>query len=131
MLDISYTTKGNSGLTGLPFATIKDAILGKKYELSLMFVGDTLSRRLNRERRGKTYVPNILSFPLSNELGEMFINPRKAKIECKKFGYTFKEHIVFLFIHGCVHLKGFDHGPEMDKLEKKFRIKFNLKEPLE
>lgn len=129
MLSILDTTKGNPQLGGLPFAQIKNAILGKKYELSLVFAGDTLTRRLNKERRGKTYVPNILSFELDTNLGEIFINPKKSAKEAPKYSYNFKEYITFLFIHGCCHLRGLDHGDEMDTLETKFRKKFGLKEP--
>lgn len=131
MLSVTQTTKGNLQLSGLPFVLIKDAILGKKYDLSLVFAGDTLARRLNKERRGKSYVPNILSFELDKNNGEIFINPTTSKKEAPKYGYTFKEYLVFLFIHGCCHLRGMEHSETMDKLEIKFRKKFNLKEPNE
>ena len=87
---------------------IKNQILGKKYELSLVFAKDTLMRRLNRTYRGKDKPTNVLAFPLSKTSGEIFINPSRAE----PFG---EKH---LFVHALLHLKGMRHGAKMEKLEK-------------
>jgi rRNA maturation RNase YbeY len=129
MISVSNTTKSNPPVRGLLFVDMANTILGKSYELSLVFAGDTLARRLNRERRDKTYIPNILSFTLSDSEGEIFINLNKCKKEASKFGYSYKDYIIFLFIHGCCHLKGHDHSDAMENMEKKFRRKFKLKDP--
>ncbi len=106
-LDIANLTKRQ--VPNLPFADYKDKILGKDYDLSLVFCGSTLSRKMNWERREKNKPANILSFRLSEDTGEIFI-----KLPTKDF--TVRE----LFIHGLLHLKGFDHGSKMDSEEKKF-----------
>ncbi|MSR87553.1 MAG: rRNA maturation RNase YbeY [Candidatus Zambryskibacteria bacterium] len=92
------------------FELIKDYILGKRYELSLVFCGDALSRSLNRHYRDKDKATNVLSFKLSKDSGEIFINLYKMK----KFSPT------YLFVHGCLHLKGMEHGDTMNKAEKKY-----------
>lgn len=124
MLDIKNTTKQKPLLNEVDFVVIKDAILGKKYELSLVFVGDKQSKKLNLQFRKKDYVPNILSFPIDKDSGEVFINLKKSISEAKDFDLTPKKYIKFLFIHGCLHLKGLDHGKEMEILEEKFSKKF-------
>jgi ssRNA-specific RNase YbeY (16S rRNA maturation enzyme) len=43
-----------------------------------------------------------------------------------EFDRTYENFLVFLFIHGLVHLKGYDHGDKMEKVEIKFRKKFNI-----
>ena len=58
----------------LPYEVIARDILGAEYTLSLVFVGDAKSRALNKNYRNKTYTPNVLSFPLSDSMGEIFIN---------------------------------------------------------
>jgi len=103
---------------------IKDAILGKRYELSLVFVDSKFSRRLNRIYREINKPTNILSFPLSKTSGEIFIDLTQAKKEFKKFDLTFSQFITFLFIHGLLHLKGMTHGSTMEKAERKFYKKF-------
>ena len=109
------------------YEKIKKAILGPGYELSLVFVGRTRARTLNNTYRKKTYVPNVLSFPLAENTGEIVICPAVAQAEAKKFNLTPQGYIAFLFIHGCLHLKGHDHGDTMEKLEQKFCKVFNIK----
>lgn len=124
MVDILNTTKQDPLSPRSFFGLAKDEILGKNYELSLAFIGDTRSRNLNKKWRKKDYVPNVLSFPLEKDFGEIFINLRKAKSEAKDFDMTQKVFIQFLYIHALLHLKGLDHGKKMDKLEQKYLKKF-------
>ncbi|MEY2665358.1 MAG: hypothetical protein RLZZ480_463 [Candidatus Parcubacteria bacterium] len=109
-----------------PYETIKNTILGKQYALSLTFVGEARAQKLNIAYRQKDYVPNVLSFPLDEKTGEIFICPAVAKKQAKDFNLSIDGYIAFLFIHGCVHLKGHDHGDTMDKLEQKYARQFNL-----
>ena len=110
----------------LPFGDIKEKILGKRYELSLVFIGPDRAHTLNQSYRNKTYIPNVLSFPLSDSAGEIFICPQVAKKEAAKFDLSVNGYIQYLFIHGCLHLKGHDHGATMDTLERKYLKAFNI-----
>lgn len=111
----------------LPYENMKDAILGKKYELSLAFTGSTEARKLNMAYRRKTYVPNVLSFPLSKTVGQICITPMVARREAPKYGMTERGYVGYLFIHGLLHLKGHTHGATMEKAEKKYTERFGLK----
>lgn len=111
----------------LPYNDMKEAILGKKYELSLTFVGKVRARALNTAYRKATYVPNVLSFPLSSDAGEIYIAPSVAEREAHKFNLSPRGYIGFLFIHGLLHLKGHLHGDTMEKAEQKYRARFKLK----
>lgn len=119
MIEISNSTKRNLPSSKLRFAQIKEAVLGKKYELSLVFVGNARSKTLNKKHRGKNYSANVLSFPLDNSAGEIFIN-LDTKKEAIQFEMSHKKYIEFLLIHGCLHLKGFDHGEKMSAEEQKY-----------
>ncbi len=103
----------------IQFEKIAQKILGGTYSLSLVLCGDTLGRRLNAQYRKKTYKPNVLSFPLSKQEGEIFLNVRKAEREARAEGISSARRIAFLFIHACLHLKGLDHGNTMDALEQR------------
>src|SRR5436190_735362 len=85
-----------------------------------------LLRKLNRSYRRKDCVTDILSFALDKKRGEIFINSKEAEKESKKFGREFENFLSFLFIHGLVHLKGFEHGSRMETQETKFRKKFGI-----
>lgn len=111
----------------LPYETIKKKIMGAKYGLSLVFIGKQKATSLNKSSRNKNYTPNVLSFPLSENYGEIYICPEVAKKEAKNFNLTANGHIAFLFIHGLLHLKGYNHGKEMDKMEKKYLKAFSIK----
>jgi probable rRNA maturation factor len=123
-LTISSTIRGS--YPTWPYEAIKDAVLGKKYELSLSFVGSTRAQSLNKTYRKKEYVPNVLSFPLDAACGEIIICPHVAKREATQFSLSVDGYIAYLFIHGCVHLKGHDHGDTMDKLEQKYLRQFHI-----
>ena len=117
-------TKGK--LPRLPFADIKNKILGKNYSLSLAFVGRNRATELHKQFKKKNDPVNILSFPLSKNEGEIIISLEKARRECKNFDRDYENYLAFLFIHGCVHLKGFVHGDNMEKEEVKFRKQFGI-----
>lgn len=123
---VSILNKTKGTLPRVPFSRIKDAVLGSDYELSLVFVGDTESRKINILHRGKDYVPNVLSFELDETSGEIFINPSEARRQASGFGRTYRSMVVFLYIHGLYHLKGMLHGSTMEKSEARLRKKFGI-----
>ena len=108
------------------FEMIKQAILGRKYELSLVFITPKKIQSLNKIYRNINKPTDILSFPLSKTSGEIFICKSEAKKMAKDFGRPYENFLAFLFIHGLVHLKGYDHGDKMEKVEIKFRKKFKI-----
>lgn len=123
MISVQNTTKQKVGKMA-HFLSISDKILGKNYDLSMVFIGNKRSRTLNREYREKDYPTNVLSFPLDDEMGEIFINLDKIKTEAKDFEMKRDEFITYLFIHGVLHLKGYDHGNEMEQLEETYLRKY-------
>ncbi len=125
-LSITCTVKSTPKISGVLFTSIKNKVLGKKYELALTFVGTKRARKLNNQYRQKDYATDILSFSLDKESGEIIINPKKALQKSKEFGRTFENYLVFLFIHGLFHLKGFDHGSRMESEEARVRRLFKI-----
>ncbi len=110
----------------VPFSDIKNYVLGTKYELSLVFVGDTLSKKLHKKYQGKDGVANVLSFPYDKKSGEIFIHLGQTKKEAKDFDHTYLEHLTFLLIHGLLHLKGMDHSAKMESEEQRILKRFYL-----
>ncbi len=106
------------------FPDIKHDILGARYRLSVAFIGSTRSRALNRTYRGKDKPGNVLSFPLDAKAGEIFIDLAKARKDAHRFKKGYNEFITYLFIHGCLHLKGMDHGETMERAEDKYMDKW-------
>lgn len=122
-VDITRTIQG---APTLPFARIAERVLGRSYSLSLVLCGDTLARRINTEYRKKTYAPNVLSFPLARNEGEIFLNVRKAEREARTYGFSKKERVAYLFVHGLFHLRGLQHGRTMESEEVRIMREFGF-----
>jgi probable rRNA maturation factor len=114
--------RGN--LPPLPYDAIKQEILGKSYTLTVIFCTKEESRERNRIYRDKDYPTNILSFPLEKKEGEIYISLSTARKDAKKFDLSYEGFLHLLFVHGCLHLKGHDHGSTMEMLEQKYFKKF-------
>lgn len=103
------------------FDAIKNSALGKSYELTLVIASSTLAKRLNLTYRNKNHATDILSFPLSKNEGEIYICQSVARKKAREFGVTYEKYFALLFIHGCAHLKGYDHGDTMEAFEAKLQ----------
>ena len=105
-------------------------------ELSLIIVGKTKIRNINRDYRNIDRVTDVISFAnidsddydyLAEDgevnLGDIFINVDRVKSQAKKYGHSIKREFMFLFVHGMLHLLGYDH---MEKEDEK--IMFSLQD---
>lgn len=108
------------------FHRIKTHVLGPDYELDFRFIGKKRARTLNRTFRQKDYATDILSFPIDDSMGEIYIHPDAAKKKAYEHGRDFQNYLIFLFIHGLFHLKGFDHGSRMENEEARVRALFKI-----
>src|SRR6056297_2096936 len=125
-MSVSISTTARS-FPRLPYQHMKDDILGPGYRLSLVFVGARRAQQLNTTYRDKTYVPNVLSFPLDTASGEIYITPTVAKRQAHRYGLSYRGYVGYLFIHGLLHLQGLAHGPEMEKAEREYLHKYRLR----
>jgi probable rRNA maturation factor len=108
----------------VPFLAIKEKILGKAYDLTIIFCTPQESQERNNDYRDKDYPTNILSFPLSKNEGEIYLSLATVRRDTKKFAMTYNKFLHLLVIHGMLHLKGFDHGSTMEGLEDKYLSMF-------
>jgi probable rRNA maturation factor len=120
---IRNSTKGK--LPRLPFVYIKNAILGEQYELGVSFVSPKKQRAINKNYRNIDKTTNILSFTLTENSGDITFDLKKVKEDAHLFDMTFPKFLKYLFIHGCLHLKGLDHSSIMERQEQKFLKMFS------
>ena len=104
---------------------------------TLLLSGDNEIKKLNKKFRKKNKTTDILSFPFYNKrqlvqklkrekevyLGDIIINLNKIKNKDSKVNFQLEFNK--LWIHGLVHLFGYDHKMDKDfynmtKIEKKF-----------
>ncbi|HWB34140.1 MAG TPA: rRNA maturation RNAse YbeY [Candidatus Paceibacterota bacterium] len=110
----SFINKTRGKTPRAPFAAIKDAALGKTYDLSLALISPSAMRKITIEHKHDDHVSNVLSFPLSKTSGEILICPSAAK----------PFSVEYLFIHGLLHLKGLKHGATMERNERALLARF-------
>lgn len=82
-------------------------------------------RRLNANWRNKDRATDVLSFPMlenftnyRNEtllVGDIVISGEKAKEQATHHGHSLRRELSFLFVHGLLHLLGYDHETEAEE----------------
>lgn len=84
----------------------------------MAIVGDRTMRILNRVYLQKDLTTNVISFSMQegefaainpDMLGDIVISADTAAREAEEGGITFEERLVFLLLHGILHLTGYDH----------------------
>lgn len=97
-------------------------------------LNDSEMIELNRDFRQKNELTDVLSFPCDAvvpnlPLGSIAMSASLIKQKAKEFGHSIEEELQLLFIHGFLHLLGFDHevdsGEHRQKEEEMIR-KFGL-----
>jgi len=95
--------------------------------VDLIFCAEDTIKRLNRDYRKKDGVTDVLSFRFEDidYLGEIYVCVKRADEQRKEYGLTQEEELQRLFVHGLIHLLGFDHETEeermiMERCEKKY-----------
>lgn len=109
-------------------------------EVALTFIDDEGIHALNRDYRGIDRPTDVLSFamqedgtdeldiifevddeeeadPLSGMLGDIIISVDRALAQSEEYGHSLEREIGFLFVHGFLHLMGYDHQDEASEAE--------------
>jgi probable rRNA maturation factor len=133
MIEINNVS-GSSSLEKRIFSTVAKKVLSgenrKTETVSLAFVGKEEMKNLNKKFRGKDKATDVLSFDLKNTsirtenkyLGEIIICPEVVEENSEKYGFPAKKEMLKVFIHGILHLCGYDHEKstkDAEKMEKK------------
>jgi probable rRNA maturation factor len=96
----------------------------KDTDVVLVFAGDAAVRTLNRTYRKTDKTTDVLSFPLEGRgddgrrhLGDIIISVPQARRQAADLGHPLDAELVYLAIHGFIHLLGFEHfrGHEVEE----------------
>ena len=92
-------------------------------DLELLIVDNETIQELNKIYRGIDRPTDVLSFPLadtpSNMLGSIVISADKVLEAAKEYGHTPQEELALLYIHGLLHLLGYDHEIDEGQMRQK------------
>ncbi len=119
MVEINNTTR--TGVDEKMVKKVVEAFLTnfnlQKKMVSVAFVGERKIRILNKAYRGVDRVTDILSFDgEDDDLGELVICNAKIKRQGPKFGHTPRQELIFIIIHGLLHLIGDNDETERKRL---------------
>lgn len=121
---------------------LKEEKMHMDYEISVIFIDNDQIRELNREYRNIDKETDVLSFPMLEYppkkvykdvylnykfddsffdegrliFGDIAISLEKAKTQSEEYGHSFLREICYLTIHSVLHLLGYDHIEEDDKI---------------
>lgn len=98
--------------------SLKQLKLPTKASATLRITNNALIRQFNLNWRDENAVTDVLSFenaytdPETGEeyLGDIIISFQKAKQQAQLGGHPVQTEIEMLFVHGILHLVGYDHG---------------------
>ena len=114
------------------FEPILDALSSK--DIEFIILNDAEMASINAQTRQKNSATDVLSFPLedvpdSSLLGSIIISIDHASAAAEKLSHTLNDELSLLFLHGMLHLLGYDHETddgEMRDKEAELIIKFQL-----
>ena len=112
---------------------VRRAILavGRLYgAVSVTLTDDAHIHVINREYRGVDRPTDVISFALTESeepeiigggahevLGDLIISLERMRAQAAEYGHTELRELSFLTVHGMLHLLGYDHMEEEERLE--------------
>ncbi|TKI69854.1 rRNA maturation RNase YbeY [Sulfurimonas crateris] len=114
---------------------IADSLTNK--EIELIITDSKEMREINKEHRNIDKDTDVLSFPYQemplSPLGSIVVSSSYLEKNSKEFGHSINDELALLFIHGMLHLLGYDHetdNGEMRVKEAELIEKFDLPKSL-
>ena len=119
--------------------TFKKLDIKRDFEVDVNLIDNERIHEINREYRHVDRPTDVISFAFLDHvdgevtikgdiptlLGEIFISVDKAKEQANAYGHSLLREMSFLFVHGLLHLLGYDH---MTKEEE--TVMFSLQEEI-
>ena len=115
--------------------------LGLSFEpiISISLVDETTIHQINNDYRHIDRVTDVISFAFNDGedretlyhsgqmvvLGDIYICVNQAKRQAIEYGHSLEREMRFLFVHGLLHLLGYDHMKKEDE-----EIMFPLQEEI-
>lgn len=88
---------------------------GRRLDVRIIFAGDDLVRRLNRQYRRLDRTTDVLSFNVPGvqgvvpEAGEIYLSVPQARRQARRYRHSLHLELERLVVHGVLHLVGHDH----------------------
>jgi probable rRNA maturation factor len=106
-----------SSLRALAQRIYHDHGLDPAQQTKVILCSDWVIRRLNARFRNIDRPTDVLSFVYDDPdlKGEIYISLQRAAVQARRYGHTHNDEVRRLFVHGMIHLLGFDHERDTDR----------------
>ena len=90
-------------------------------EISIAFLGDEEIATLNEGYLAHAGATDVISFALHGEgerpLGDIYVGAEQAARQAAELGVSVQEELLRLAVHGTLHVLGYDHPAEEDRVD--------------
>lgn len=94
---------------------IKKIISPPPEKIGIYLINNKKIKELNKKFLKKNQTTDVMAFRISKNYGEIFISVDEAFKNAPLYFHTLEEEILYLIIHGILHLKGFKDYTEKEK----------------
>lgn len=154
---VEITKELEKSVEEITLYTLKEEEVTIPCEISVIFVDNEEIREINKDMRNIDKVTDVLSFPMLeyenhkvfkdlyigykfeitdlNEgnlvLGDMALSLERALQQSEEYGHSYLREVCYLVVHSILHLLGYDHMEEQDKIvmrkrEEEILNRFNI-----
>lgn len=128
---VNYNKEMQHLITNVVNNTAKLGRLPKNTEVSILIVDNSYIQELNFIYRSQNKPTDVLSFSMNetndnepnydevgevNLLGDIIISLEQAQVQSKEYGHSLERELGFLVAHGMLHLLGYDHETEEERM---------------
>jgi probable rRNA maturation factor len=133
LIDFSVEDELHTQWDESPIAALVQSIVSRElpqvsqYVIGLHLVGDSTIKALNAEHLAKDAATDVLSFPLYEpgfvlppgepvHLGDVVVSYPRAMAQAEDYGHSVEREVAYLVAHGVLHVLGYDHEEESERL---------------
>ena len=106
-------------------------------EVSVTLTDNAYIHTLNKQYRDIDRPTDVLSFALNESeepetvggaeidvMGDIVISVERAREQAAEYGHSLRREVSFLTVHGMLHLMGYDHMEDADRIEMENEQRF-------
>ena len=110
---------------------LKEEGIKKNLDVYVTLTNNETIRKINAEQRNIDKATDVLSFPMFEReeipnlkkedetediLGDIIVSIEKVKEQAEEYGHSFERELAYLVTHGMLHLLGYDHMIDEEKV---------------
>lgn len=101
--------------------------IGASFDITFVFLKKNEMKKINQQYRNKNKPTDVLSFSYdeAGHLGDLVFCPEMLKKQARQQSHSLDKELLYMMIHGLLHLLGYDH--ELSKKEEKLMFRLQDK----